>query len=64
MKNIRFTFAVQKYYFFLTYANNFALLARILYYIGKKTNAYETDFFSFDGYDAVRRHGECVYEEG
>lgn len=36
MKNIRFTFAVQKYYFFLICANKFALLARILYYIGKK----------------------------
>ena len=28
-----------------------------------KTNAYETDFFSFDGFDAVRRHGGGVYEE-
>jgi hypothetical protein len=26
-----------------------------------KTNAYETDFFSFDGFDAVCRHDECMY---
>ena len=30
----------------------------------QKTNVYETDFFSFDGFDAVRRHGGGMYEEG